>query len=146
MSNMNSNSTNTNNIIINKSITSNRSTNEPSVYIIINDNLKMSKGKIIAQSAHGILKMNRFLMSNEINHQSWLTCGEKIVALKADLSIINELMITYAEQINKSNTLNVFPIYDAGRTQVESGSLTVLITTPITLDKKPEILSKLSLF
>ena len=39
---------------------------EMTAYIIVNESLGMSKGKIASQSAHGILAMNRFLLANSI--------------------------------------------------------------------------------
>ena len=121
------------------------SSKEMTAYIIVNESLGMSKGKIASQSAHGILAMNRFLLANSINHSKWLSNGEKIVVVKASNDIINHLLAEYEEKIPTSNTFNIFPIHDAGRTEVESGSLTVLASTPITDDKKPDIIKELKL-
>ena len=118
---------------------------EPAVYVIVNESLQMSKGKIAAQTAHGILKMNRFLIANNINHDNWLKTGEKIVVLKASKQIIDEIMSSYNEYIPVGNVLNMFPIFDAGRTQVEPGSLTVIVTNPINADKKTKLLDNLKL-
>lgn len=118
---------------------------EMSAYIIVNESLGMSKGKIASQSAHGILAMNRFLLNNNIDHKKWLSNGEKIVVVKASNDLINQLLIDYNEKIPSVNTFNLFPIHDAGRTEVESGSLTVLTSTPITDDKKPEFIKQLKL-
>ena len=118
---------------------------EMTAYIIVNESLGMSKGKIASQSAHGILAMNRFLLANGINHSKWLSNGEKIVVVKASNDLINQLLDEYDEKIPSSNTFNLFPIHDAGRTEVESGSLTVLASTPITDDKKPDIIKQLKL-
>lgn len=118
---------------------------EMTAYIIVNDSLGMSKGKIASQSAHGILAMNRFLLGNNINHLKWITNGEKIVVVKASNDLINQLLTDYNEKIPSINTFNLFPIYDAGRTEVLIGSLTVLTSTPITDDKKPEWIKHLKL-
>ena len=127
---------------------SKKNTSEPkemSAYIIVNDTLKMSKGKIASQSAHGILSMHRFLICNNINHLKWLSNGEKIVVVKSSQEQIEQLLIEYNEKIPNSNTLNLFSVFDAGRTEVESGSLTVIVSTPISDDKKPEWLKELKL-
>ena len=116
-----------------------------SAYIIVNETLKMSKGKIASQSAHGILLMHRFLLANNINHTKWLLNGEKIVVVKTSQDIMKKLLIEYDEKITNSNTLNLFPIFDAGRTEVESGSLTVIVLTPISDDKKPDWLKEFKL-
>ena len=119
---------------------------EFTVYLIINDDLKMSKGKIASQCAHAILDVYRFMIdSDSINNKIWEHNGEKIVTLKASFNTIKELLDTYHERVFKKNKLNVFPIYDAGRTEVSAGSLTVLATTPITDDVKPEIIKLLKL-
>ena len=116
-----------------------------SAYIIVNETLKMSKGKIASQSAHGILSMHRFLLANNINHIKWLSIGEKIVVVKTSQDVMKKLLIEYNEKLINSNTLNLFPIFDAGRTEVESGSLTVIVLTPISDDKKPDWLKELKL-
>lgn len=118
---------------------------EMSAYIIVNDTLKMSKGKIASQSSHGVLSMHRFLFSNNINHLKWLSNGEKIVVVKSSQENMEQLLLEYSDKLPNPNTLNLFPIYDAGRTEVESGSLTVIASTPISDDKKPEWLKELKL-
>jgi PTH2 family peptidyl-tRNA hydrolase len=118
---------------------------EMSAYIIVNDTLKMSKGKIASQSAHGILSMHRFLLGNNINHLKWLSNGEKIVVVKTSQEHMQTLLSEYNDKLPTPNTLNLFPIYDAGRTEVESGSLTVIVSTPISDDKKPDWLKELKL-
>jgi len=123
------------------------SNKEYTAYLIINDDLKMSKGKIASQSAHAILNVHRFMASNGMENKAWSNNGEKIVVLRASELIIRQLLAEYGELIinKKKDKLNVFPVYDAGRTEVESGSLTVLATTPIMDSSKPEILKTLKL-
>ena len=115
-------------------------------YIIINNDLIMSKGKITSQVAHAILEVHRFLLSNNINHDKWLSNGEKIVVLKSNSKIIENILLEYNEKIPKENIFNIFPIYDAGKTQIKENSLTVIASTPISNDKIPEIIKTLKLF
>jgi peptidyl-tRNA hydrolase len=132
--------------ITSREITSREITSrEITSYIIVNESLNMSKGKIASQASHGILSMNRFLLANNINHSGWLNNGEKIVVVKAPEDKIKIFLSTYCEKIPKTDTFNLFPIYDAGKTEVESGSLTVLATTPISDDKKPDFIKELKL-
>jgi PTH2 family peptidyl-tRNA hydrolase len=105
----------------------------------------MSKGKISSQACHAILDVHRFLINSGIDHREWLNSGEKIVVLKSDHKTMKQLIEEFSDKIDKKNTLNFFPIYDAGRTEIESGSLTVLATTPITDDKKIEVLKRMKL-
>jgi len=123
------------------------SNKEYTAYLIVNDDLKMSKGKIASQSAHAILNVYRFMSSNGMENKAWENNGEKIVVLKASELKIRQLLAEYGELIvnKKKDKLNVFPVYDAGRTEVESGSLTVLATTPIMDSFKPETLKTLKL-
>ena len=116
-----------------------------SVYIFVNEELNMSKGKIASQVGHAILDMYRFLIKNNINHSKWTTSGEKIVILKISKQFINNLLTEYNDKLINSNTFNIFPVYDAGKTEVEPGSLTVIASTPITDDKKPDFIKKLKL-
>ena len=122
------------------------SSKEYTAYLIVNDDLKMSKGKIASQCAHAILDVHRFMMKSEkVRNETWEHNGEKIVALKASSTNIHDLMKEYGDRILDKKKLNVFPVYDAGRTEVVAGSLTVLATSPITDDIKPEILKSLKL-
>jgi PTH2 family peptidyl-tRNA hydrolase len=123
----------------------NISTKEYTAYLIVNDDLKMSKGKIASQSAHAILNVHRYILSNGIRNETWEDNGEKIVVLKSSSEIIRNLMKEYSDHIPKKNKLNIFPIYDAGKTEIDPGSLTVIATTPITDDIKPDILRTLKL-
>jgi peptidyl-tRNA hydrolase len=116
-----------------------------SVYIFVNEELNMSKGKIVSQAGHAILEMHRFLINNNIDHSKWTNSGEKIVTVKISKQMINNLLIDYNDKLIKPNTFNIFPIYDAGRTEVEPGSLTVIVSTPISNDKKPDFIKKLKL-
>jgi PTH2 family peptidyl-tRNA hydrolase len=120
-------------------------TKEMVSYIIVNSDLNMGKGKIASQAAHAILDVHRFLISNKIDHKKWTTDGEKIVVLKSSRTIINQLLEEYSDKIPKNNTFNLFPIHDAGRTEVDPGSLTLMASSPVTIDKIPEIIKTLKL-
>lgn len=113
--------------------------------IIVNNDLHMSKGKIAAQSAHAILAMYRFVKSNNINIRNWENSGEKIIVLKSTEKELKQILNEYSEHIIKDNTLNFFPIYDAGKTEVEPNSLTIIASAPITNDKIPDWINRLKL-
>lgn len=119
--------------------------NELTSYLIINSDLNMSKGKIASQSAHAILNVYRFIKSNNIQIKNWESVGEKIVVLKTTQSNLIQILDEYQNHIAKENILNFFPVYDAGRTEVEPNSLTIIASSPITNDKKPDWLNKLKL-
>lgn len=112
-------------------------------YIIVNNELNMSKGKIASQVAHGILEVHRFLILNNINHDRWLLNGEKIIVLKANSKIIKNIIEEFNDKIPKDNIFNIFPIYDAGKTEIKENSLTVIASTPVSNDKIPDIIKTL---
>jgi PTH2 family peptidyl-tRNA hydrolase len=115
------------------------------VIIIVNNDLHMSKGKIASQSAHAILAMYRFVKSNNINIKNWENSGEKIVVLKSTQKELDSILNEYSSNIEFNNRLNFFPIYDAGKTEVEPNSLTIIASTPITNNKIPDWINKLKL-
>ena len=90
------------------------------IYIIINEDLHMSKGKIAAQSAHAILEMYR--NSNSKDKILWENNGEKIIVLRAPLSTILS--------IYRTSPIQSWIIKDAGLTQVQEGSITSLVIGP----------------
>jgi len=93
------------------------------MYIIINDDLKMQKGKIASQVGHAVQQLIENIL--EIystskkekliytNYKLWKNGCKKII-LKGNEKDLFEL------QINP----DAVSIYDAGKTQVESNSLT----------------------
>ena len=94
------------------------------MYLVVNDDLKMGKGKIASQVGHCV----HFMVENIIRshyeskksnsydrYMKWKNGSTKIV-LKASK---DELIKLSGEK--ESNA-----IYDAGKTQIESGSLTVV--------------------
>ena len=96
------------------------------MYIFVNDDLKMTKGKIASQVGHVVQKIVESIYHNVIpnntnkkykeihnNYILWNNGCKKII-LKA----------TKQELINLQEEHNSFSIYDAGKTQIEPNSLT----------------------
>lgn len=75
-------------------------------YYIINDDLKMSKGKIVAQVSHVAMMLGE-------KHKE---IGRAII-LKAPKDILEMIMV---------NAPNISVIFDAGFTEVPAGSLTCI--------------------
>jgi len=100
---------------------------ELKVVVLVRTDLKMSPGKAAAQVAHAALALWR-----DISHsrpdllRDWTEQGEPIITLKC--SSIDELM-TYHRRAREKG-IHATPIADAGRTQVTSGSITVLALGP----------------
>ncbi len=94
------------------------------MYIVVNDDLKMGKGKIASQVGHCVQHMveniiRSYYESKKLDayhrYMKWKNGAKKIV-LKASKDELIKLCLHM-----ESN-----PIYDAGKTQIESGSLTVV--------------------
>lgn len=100
--------------------------------LIIRSDLKMTKGKAIAQCGHAIVNMMNEAKQSKI--QQWIECGEKIVTLKAPS--IETIYNINSISLRKGVYSHI--VCDAGRTQVKKGTETVCIIGP----EKEEIIDK----
>ena len=94
--------------------------------LVINNDLKMGKGKIAAQAGHA--SVTATLKAGEYRPvilDSWLKSGQKKVCLKSSYDDLIEL-----ESKAKANGIQTVRITDAGKTQIPSGSLTVIAFGP----------------
>ena len=108
----------------------------PTVYVLLNDSLKMGKGKIAAQVGHGVAQMVRVLEKRPTKeYKAWSGGVEAIVVLKAGESVLRD----FAER-SRSHA-----VYDAGKTQVQDGSLTVVVCEPLFDGRIPDIFKRLKL-
>ena len=106
--------------------------------IIVNEDLKMSKGKLASQVAHASI-MSYLKGSDEIN-QKWLDNSYVKIILKANLSFIKAL----------DNLLNIegiphFLMVDEGRTELEPNTITCLGISPIQNNKIDKYINNLKL-
>lgn len=96
------------------------------MYIFVNNSLKMDKGKIASQVGHVVQTITDELVTKSFsskknsidchNYNLWNKTGSKKIILKAT-----------TEQLQQLKTLqNSRYIIDAGKTQIENGSLTVV--------------------
>lgn len=94
--------------------------NEYVCYIFVNSDLKMGNGKKIAQSMHVAIEMIKDLNTKSDYVKQcfdvWSETGHKTVVLKATEAQMNSIYDMYPS----------VRIHDAGRTQVTSGSFTML--------------------
>jgi len=107
--------------------------------IISRNDLKIGKGKLIAQALHAGLGALR-LVKNEIIRK-WENEGAKKVVLKADLNELEEIV----ENLRKEKIPH-FLVKDAGLTQLKPGTVTALGIGPVEEDKIDKITGKLKLF
>ena len=105
--------------------------------IIVRNDLKMSKGKIAAQCCHACL--NAYEKASEAIKRLWKKQGEKKVILKVDS--LKELL-----EIKKGvESLKIphFLVIDAGKTELESGTITCLGIGPDYSEKIDKITGRL---
>ncbi len=86
--------------------------------------LKMGKGKIGSQCGHASIGLYKKLLKNKNNLlNDWEQSGSKKIVLKVDNEKHFGDILVYCE---KHNILN-HTVIDAGRTQIEANSQTVLV-------------------
>jgi PTH2 family peptidyl-tRNA hydrolase len=93
------------------------------MYIFVNNDLGMDKGKIAAQACHGVqLMMEAILVHGQFksDYQQWRQSGMAKVVLKANTEQIRQL----------SEREDAVYVVDAGLTQIPAGSLTVVVLPP----------------
>ncbi|XP_075212639.1 uncharacterized protein LOC142319335 [Lycorma delicatula] len=94
------------------------------VFVVRND-LGMTKGKVATQCAHASLLCYKIAMENcPESVKLWSISGQAKIALKLDGKGEQEIL-KLAEKANELGVVNTL-IRDAGRTQIERGTITVL--------------------
>lgn len=93
-------------------------------YIIVNNSLKMDKGKTAAQCAHASVSVLDKVDEDTVN--DWKHLGMKKVVLKVNST---EELVGLFEKVKKH--LPCALITDAGRTQIEPGSKTCVGCGPV---------------
>ncbi|KAK7463834.1 hypothetical protein VKT23_005770 [Stygiomarasmius scandens] len=110
--------------------------------LIVRTDLKMSPGKISAQCGHATLACYKALVKkNPSLVRHWERTGQAKIALKAN----SEDQLLELEAIAKSLNLCARSIEDAGLTEVEAGTRTVLAIGPAPVEKVNEVTGKLRL-
>ena len=110
--------------------------------LIINNGLKMGKGKIAAQAGHASVQATlKAGEKNPLALQAWLSSGQKKVCLKGDDA---DQLLALEKQAKEAGLLTS-KIHDAGHTQIPSGSLTVLAIGPCQDDSVEKITGNLKL-
>lgn len=136
-------STNPTDLVANGSDKSDKS-DELAMYIILNNDLHMGKGKLVSQGSHVVSKITRNLekMCNDkpksdqvTKYKKWLKNGEAKIVLKATTLQLEELL-----KLPESEY-----IIDAGRTQIAENSLTAVGFYPNTKTTMGKILGNYSL-
>eukprot|EP00803_Ostreobium_quekettii_P007946 evm.model.scf_520.5 EVM.evm.TU.scf_520.5 scf_520:57060-60732(-) len=100
---------------------------EVKLVMLVNDELKMTKGKIAAQCGHAVsIAMKRLMTSQQGLLRSWEQCGQPKIALRVATRVEMDALASQAE----AKRLMVSRVVDAGRTQIPAGSHTVVAIGP----------------
>ncbi|XP_049530187.1 probable peptidyl-tRNA hydrolase 2 [Anopheles darlingi] len=100
---------------------------EYKMVLVVRNDLKMGKGKIGAQCGHAAVgAFETALKKTPAAVRKWQHSGQAKIALKVE----NELDMMEIYRTAKANNLNCCLIRDAGRTQIEPNSKTVLALGP----------------
>lgn len=109
---------------------------------VVNQGLKMGKGKIAAQVGHGaVMATMKAGVEKSMNLEQWFSSGQKKVCLKGRDA---EHLLALEKQAKAAGILTTL-VHDAGHTQIPSGSLTVLALGPETETALAEITGELKL-
>lgn len=93
--------------------------------IIIRTDLKMGRGKIASQAAHAAVLLYQSSIETSNPHLKWwLHTGQPKIVLKIDTNCDEDLTNIY--QKAKDLNLNTCMVKDAGRTQIDTGTLTAV--------------------
>ncbi len=110
--------------------------------IVVRKDLNMSVGKIAAQVGHAVLNCYKealYLNNNYV--KNWENSGSaKIVLQVNSLKELNEI-----KELAKLNKLPYAMIADAGRTEVEPGTVTVISIGPGPVDEVDKVTGRLEL-
>ncbi|KAI5370193.1 putative peptidyl-tRNA hydrolase, PTH2, peptidyl-tRNA hydrolase II domain superfamily [Septoria linicola] len=119
-------------------------TEECKLVLVVRTDLGMTKGKMAAQCGHATLACYKAFLRSDPNHEllkRWESLGQAKVALKVDSE--DEMLMMQATAVSLGLCAQV--IHDAGRTQIASGSATVLGIGPAPKGKIDEVTGHLKL-
>jgi len=117
--------------------------NDIVMYILVNMDLGMYKGKIASQVAHSACEVERYLVNHATQlYREWSRTGYTKIVLKSNLKEMEHMTYMFN---NRSQELWCAFTRDFGRTQVEPDSLTTLAFNPIRRKDAPDCIKKLKL-
>ena len=107
--------------------------------IVVNNSLKLPKGKLAAQVAHASL--SAFLIADEEAKRTWLNEGMPKVVLKGE----SEEELLKIQTVAQEQDIPADLIQDAGRTVIPEGTITCLGLGPAPESKLDELTGSLKL-
>lgn len=112
--------------------------------LVVRTDIPMGRGKIAAQCAHAAVECYRLARSNDLNKkmfEAWLHVGQPKIVLKVSSQ---QELLNLAEQSKRAGIVTAI-IKDAGRTQVQSGTVTAMGIGPAPVGQIDQITSSLKL-
>lgn len=128
-----------------------QSDDESVMYLIVNSDLPMAKGKTASQCCHAACAVTRILercQTKDPAYLKWVRDGETKIVLRATEKQLLELIAEYeVDSVVKRESSGIWctAINDAGRTQIPSGSLTAVAFRPVLRSKMNPVVQKLKL-
>eukprot|EP00088_Acartia_fossae_P046800 TRINITY_DN5064_c0_g2_i1.p1 TRINITY_DN5064_c0_g2~~TRINITY_DN5064_c0_g2_i1.p1 ORF type:complete len:124 (-),score=13.41 TRINITY_DN5064_c0_g2_i1:432-773(-) len=111
--------------------------------LVVRNDLKMGKGKAAAQCSHATLAAyKQARRKNPDVLRVWECNGQPKITLKCDSEDELMTMLAQARSLNLVSAV----IADAGRTQIEPGSKTVLAIGPAPISVIDQVTGKLKLY
>ena len=107
--------------------------------LIVRTDLGMGKGKMAAQAAHG--SVMAYLKADTEARTEWVDTGMKKIVLKVDSEIKLVLIFQKAKKLGLPAAL----VQDAGHTQIDPGSKTVLGIGPAEENELDKVTGELKL-
>lgn len=112
------------------------------MYIVVNASVKMSNGKRMAQVGHVVSQVTeRMLKTARLEWEEYKAGGTTKIVCKAT----EEELRKFIELYSQTDKLWCEFVCDAGRTQVEPGTLTALAFRPIREEEAPACIRELKL-
>lgn len=111
---------------------------------LVRTDLQMGKGKIASQVAHAAILLYKESVKNKNSYlTTWLRWGQPKIVLKVDKNCEETMNRVYNSAIK--NNLTVCKVHDSGKTQIDSGSLTVVGIGPNKVQDIDEITNQFKL-
>lgn len=115
---------------------------EYKLVVLVRNDIKMGKGKIAAQVGHASVEAALYAeKKNKKAFDAWMSGGQAKIVLRVDS--LDELM-EYG-RIAKGNGIHVSTITDAGRTQIEPGTMTCIALGPAPIGDLDKITGELKM-
>ena len=108
--------------------------------ILVRSDIKMTPGKLAAQVAHASL--SAYLKTDNADQRLWKSEGQTKIVLK----VSDESVLFTLKELAKRNNIPTALIRDAGRTQLEPGTITSLGVGPANDSDVDNIVRDFSLY